>query len=38
MNEGFYQKTFPGTPLYQGNTQVPNQQYYMSDDLPMEQS
>lgn len=38
MNEGFYQKTFPGTPIYQGNTPLPNQQYYASDDLPMEQS
>lgn len=38
MNEGFYQKTFPGTPIYQGGNAIPNQGYYASDDLPMEQS
>lgn len=37
MNDGFYQKTFPGTPIYQGNMSIPNQQY-LTDDLPTEQS
>lgn len=37
MNEGYYKKMFPGTPIYQGGTTIPNQQY-LSDDLPSEQS
>ena len=37
MNEGYYKKTLPGTPIYQGGTTIPNQQY-LSDDLPSEQS
>lgn len=35
MNE--YYNKFPGTPIYQGNNVMPNQQY-LSDDLPSEQS
>ena len=43
MNNNYFNKqTFPGTPLYNGNTTTPNQQTaqnYMNDtDLPMEQS
>ena len=43
MNNNYFNKqTFPGTPIYNGNTATPNQQTaqnYMGDiDLPMEQS
>ena len=40
MNNNYNNAIFPGSPLYSGNTQVPNQQSVppYSYDLPMEQS
>ena len=40
MNNNYNNAIFPGSPLYSGNTQVPNQQSVppYNYDLPMEQS